>query len=35
VFLINRLMDDVRFTDGGREVQMRKRRAVDAPTEAG
>jgi len=29
VFLINRLMDDVRFTDGGRAVQMRKRRSTD------
>ena len=29
VFLINRLMDDVSFTDGGREVQMRKRRSTD------
>ena len=29
VFLINRLMDDVRFADGGREVQMRKRRSTD------
>ena len=29
VFLINRLMDDVSFTDGGREVQMRKRRSGD------
>jgi serine/threonine-protein kinase RsbW len=35
VFLINRLMDEVTFTDGGREVQMRKRRAMDAGTEAG
>ena len=26
VFLINQLMDEVAFTDGGREVQMRKRR---------
>jgi anti-sigma regulatory factor (Ser/Thr protein kinase) len=26
VFLINQLMDDVAFTDGGREVQMRKRK---------
>jgi anti-sigma regulatory factor (Ser/Thr protein kinase) len=25
VFLINRLMDDVAFADGGREVRMRKR----------
>ena len=30
VFLINRLMDDVSFADGGREVQMRKRRSSDA-----
>ena len=27
VFLINRLMDEVAFVDGGREVQMRKRPA--------
>jgi anti-sigma regulatory factor (Ser/Thr protein kinase) len=27
IFLINGLMDEVRFTDGGREVQMRKRKA--------
>jgi anti-sigma regulatory factor (Ser/Thr protein kinase) len=27
VFLINQLMDEVGFTDGGREVQMKKRRA--------
>ena len=27
VFLINQLMDEVGFADGGREVQMRKRRA--------
>ena len=27
IFLINALMDDVRFADGGREVQMRKKRA--------
>jgi anti-sigma regulatory factor (Ser/Thr protein kinase) len=27
VFLINELMDEVAFTDGGREVQMRKRQA--------
>ena len=27
VFLINELMDDVEFADGGREVQMRKRKA--------
>jgi serine/threonine-protein kinase RsbW len=26
VYLINQLMDEVSFTDGGREVQMRKRR---------
>ena len=26
IFLINQLMDDVRFADGGRELQMRKRR---------
>lgn len=25
VFLINQLMDEVQFRDGGREVQMRKR----------
>ena len=28
VFLINQLMDEVAFADGGREVQMRKRRAA-------
>ncbi|MBA3885589.1 MAG: ATP-binding protein, partial [Acidobacteria bacterium] len=27
VFLINQLMDTVGFRDGGREVEMRKRRA--------
>ena len=26
VFLINQLMDEVAFADGGREVQMRKRK---------
>jgi anti-sigma regulatory factor (Ser/Thr protein kinase) len=31
VFLINRLMDEVAFVDGGREVQMRKRRAAAVP----
>lgn len=30
VFLINQLMDEVAFADGGREVQMRKRRDVKA-----
>jgi anti-sigma regulatory factor (Ser/Thr protein kinase) len=30
VFLINQLMDEVAFNDGGREVQMRKRRAKAA-----
>lgn len=34
VFLINQLMDEVNYTDGGREVQMRKRRAEEGP-EAG
>ena len=29
IFLINGLMDDVRFADGGRELQMRKRRRDD------
>ena len=28
VFLINTLMDRVDFVDGGREVQMRKKRAA-------
>lgn len=28
IFLINGLMDDVRFADGGRELQMRKKKAV-------
>jgi anti-sigma regulatory factor (Ser/Thr protein kinase) len=32
VFLINRLMDDVSFSDGGRAVQMRKRRSTDVQT---
>jgi serine/threonine-protein kinase RsbW len=27
IFLINGLMDDVQFADGGRQVQMKKRRA--------
>jgi serine/threonine-protein kinase RsbW len=27
IFLINQLMDEVDFRDGGREVQMRKRRS--------
>ena len=27
IFLINGLMDEVRFTDGGRELQMRKKKA--------
>ena len=27
IFLINELMDEVRFADGGREVQMRKKKA--------
>jgi anti-sigma regulatory factor (Ser/Thr protein kinase) len=31
VFLINELMDDVAFTDGGRQLEMR-RRNVDAPS---
>jgi serine/threonine-protein kinase RsbW len=26
IFLINQLMDEVRFADGGRELHMRKRR---------
>lgn len=30
VFLINQLMDEVAFADGGREVKMRKRRAQGA-----
>ncbi len=29
VFLINRLMDEIAFEDGGREVRMRKRRGSD------
>jgi anti-sigma regulatory factor (Ser/Thr protein kinase) len=29
VYLINQLMDEVSFADGGREVQMRKRRGPD------
>lgn len=31
VFLINRLMDEVAFVDGGREVQMRKRPTAEVP----
>lgn len=31
VFLINQLMDDVAFADGGREVQMRKRKDTKRP----
>jgi anti-sigma regulatory factor (Ser/Thr protein kinase) len=32
IFLINQLMDEVRFADGGREVHMRKRhRATESP----
>ncbi len=27
IFLINGLMDDVQFADGGRELQMKKRRS--------
>jgi len=34
VFLINELMDEVAFADGGREVQMRKRPAAPAPDDA-
>lgn len=35
VFLINQLMDSVEFSDGGRQVSMRKRRdAVTAPAES-
>jgi anti-sigma regulatory factor (Ser/Thr protein kinase) len=34
VFLINQLMDEVAFADGGREVLMRKRRAAKPETEA-
>jgi anti-sigma regulatory factor (Ser/Thr protein kinase) len=34
VFLINQLMDEVAFTDGGREVQMKKRRDVKPGTGA-
>lgn len=30
IFLMNQLMDEVRFADGGREVQMRKRRSQAA-----
>ena len=28
IFLINGLMDDVRFADGGREVRMRKKKGT-------
>ena len=31
VFLINELMDEVQFADGGREVQMRKKKARYLP----
>jgi serine/threonine-protein kinase RsbW len=31
VFLINQLMDEVAFADGGREVLMRKHRGVKVP----
>ncbi|MGH9387503.1 MAG: ATP-binding protein [Vicinamibacterales bacterium] len=34
VFLINQLMDEVAFADGGREVLMRKRRAARVEPEA-
>lgn len=34
VFLINELMDEVAFADGGREVQMRKRRLAPGPVDA-
>jgi anti-sigma regulatory factor (Ser/Thr protein kinase) len=34
VFLINQLMDDVAFADGGREVQMRKRKDAAETAEA-
>jgi anti-sigma regulatory factor (Ser/Thr protein kinase) len=27
IFLINGLMDDVHYADGGRELQMKKRKA--------
>jgi anti-sigma regulatory factor (Ser/Thr protein kinase) len=33
VFLINQLMDEVEYADGGRQVQMRKRRTGDPPAE--
>ena len=29
IFLMNELMDDVQFGDGGREVQMRKKKALE------
>ena len=29
IFLINELMDQVQFADGGREVRMRKKKAPD------
>ena len=34
VFLINQLMDEVAFADGGREVQMRKRKHADEAQES-
>jgi anti-sigma regulatory factor (Ser/Thr protein kinase) len=33
VFLINQLMDEVAFADGGREVQMRKKRGISVEEE--
>jgi serine/threonine-protein kinase RsbW len=34
IFLINELMDHVQFADGGREVQMRKRKTSDLTPES-
>ena len=35
IYLINELMDEVAFADGGREVQMRKKREVGVPASSG
>ena len=35
IFLINGLMDDVQFADGGRELQMKKRKAAARPSRKG
>ena len=35
IFLINQLMDEVEFADGGREVHMRKKKALAHPPASG